>query len=199
MHTVSLGIYTNENTAHTTILCRSPLDAPSYPARRHKHRLLDNGMSDYHARCICRDANAVKMQCRCLALNARFLYTSPLRKASLLFCSHTVLSSDFVTLTSALGKLGHPDGEKNLTWAAAKHDVIQMIPTLASCSFDEIRGAAAAGQTQWFQLYVNKDRKITEQIVRKAEKAGIKGLFITVDAPQLGRREKDMRMVRCRS
>lgn len=27
-----------------------------------------------------------------------------------------------------------------------------------------------------------------------AEKRGIKGLFITVDAPQLGRREKDMRM-----
>jgi len=99
----------------------------------------------------------------------------------------------YITAT-ALGKLGHPDGEKNLTWGAAKQDVIQMIPTLASCSFDEIRGAATPEQTQWFQLYVNKDRKITEEIVRKAEKAGIKGLFITVDAPQLGRREKDMRM-----
>lgn len=43
------------------------------------------------------------------------------------------------------------------------------------------------------QLYVNKDRTITERIVRKAERRGVKGLFITVDAPQLGRREKDMR------
>lgn len=40
------------------------------------------------------------------------------------------------------------------------------------------------------QLYVNKDRKVTERIVRYAEDRGIKGLFITVDAPQLGRREK---------
>ncbi|KAG6813297.1 hypothetical protein H0H92_012452 [Tricholoma furcatifolium] len=95
---------------------------------------------------------------------------------------------------TTLGKLGHPDGELNLTRAAAKHGVIQMIPTLASCSFDEIVDGAQPGQVQFFQLYVNKDRAITKRIVQHAEQRGIKGLFITVDAPQLGRREKDMRM-----
>lgn len=40
---------------------------------------------------------------------------------------------------------------------------------------------------------VNKDRTITKKIIEHAEKRGCKGLFITVDAPQLGRREKDMR------
>ncbi|KAJ7228304.1 FMN-dependent dehydrogenase-domain-containing protein [Mycena pura] len=99
----------------------------------------------------------------------------------------------YITAT-ALGKLGHPDGEINLTRAAAKHGVIQMIPTLASCSFDEIVDAAQPGQVQFFQLYVNKDREITKKIVQHAEARGVKGLFITVDAPQLGRREKDMRM-----
>ncbi|KAI0645201.1 FMN-dependent dehydrogenase-domain-containing protein [Trametes meyenii] len=98
----------------------------------------------------------------------------------------------YITAT-ALGKLGHPDGELNLTRAAAKHDVIQMIPTLASCSFDEIVDTAQPGQVQFLQLYVNKDREITKKLVQHAEKRGIKGLFITVDAPQLGRREKDMR------
>ncbi|GAA5857273.1 hypothetical protein JCM5353_003596 [Sporobolomyces roseus] len=98
----------------------------------------------------------------------------------------------YITAT-ALGKLGHPDGEKNLTWAGAKQGIIQMIPTLASCSFDEIVDAAKPGQVQFMQLYVNKDREITRKIVQHAEKRGIKGLFITVDAPQLGRREKDMR------
>lgn len=48
-------------------------------------------------------------------------------------------------------------------------------------------------QVQWLQLYVNKDRNITRKIVEHAEKRGCKALFITVDAPQLGRREKDMR------
>lgn len=99
----------------------------------------------------------------------------------------------YITAT-ALGKLGHPDGELNLTRGAARHGVIQMIPTLASCSFDQIVDAAEPGQVQFMQLYVNKDRKVTERIVRHAEERGVKGLFITVDAPQLGRREKDMRM-----
>ena len=74
-------------------------------------------------------------------------------------------------------------------------------------AFDEIVDAAAPGQVQFFQLsvplssvrrselkgyprYVNKDRNITKRIVQHAEKRGIKALFITVDAPQLGRREK---------
>ncbi|GAA5850055.1 hypothetical protein JCM8547_000998 [Rhodosporidiobolus lusitaniae] len=102
-------------------------------------------------------------------------------------------SAPFYMTATALGKLGHPDGEKNLTWAGADEDIIQMIPTLASCSFDEIVDAAKPGQVQFLQLYVNKDREITRKIVQHAEERGVKGLFITVDAPQLGRREKDMR------
>ncbi|KAI0038703.1 FMN-linked oxidoreductase, partial [Auriscalpium vulgare] len=99
----------------------------------------------------------------------------------------------FISAT-ALGKLGHPDGELNLTRAAAKHNVIQMIPTLASCSLDEIISEAKPDQVQFLQLYVNKDREVTKRIVQHAEQRGVKALFITVDAPQLGRREKDMRM-----
>lgn len=105
----------------------------------------------------------------------------------------TKCSIPFYVTATALGKLGHPEGEVVLTRAAKQHDVIQMIPTLASCSFDEIVDAAQGDQVQWLQLYVNKDRAITEKIVAHAEKRGCKGLFITVDAPQLGRREKDMR------
>lgn len=105
----------------------------------------------------------------------------------------TKVDIPFYVTATALGKLGHPEGEVVLTRAARKHNVVQMIPTLASCSFDEIMDAAQGDQVQWLQLYVNSDRAITERIVRHAEKRGCKGLFITVDAPQLGRREKDMR------
>lgn len=105
----------------------------------------------------------------------------------------TKTAMPFYVTATALGKLGHPEGETVLTRAAAKHDIIQMIPTLASCSFDEIVNAADGKQTQWLQLYVNSDKSITKSIIEHAEKRGIKGLFITVDAPQLGRREKDMR------
>jgi L-lactate dehydrogenase (cytochrome) len=99
----------------------------------------------------------------------------------------------FYVTATALGKLGHVEGEVILTRGARKHNVVQMIPTLASCSFEEIVAAKEGSQVQWLQLYVNKDRKITKGIIEKAEEYGCKGLFITVDAPQLGRREKDMR------
>lgn len=105
----------------------------------------------------------------------------------------TKVDIPFYVTATALGKLGHPEGEVVLTRGAHKHNVVQMIPTLASCSFDEIVDARKDPQVQWLQLYVNKDRKITEGIVKHAERRGCKGLFITVDAPQLGRREKDMR------
>ncbi|KAJ5188946.1 FMN-dependent dehydrogenase [Penicillium cf. griseofulvum] len=105
----------------------------------------------------------------------------------------TKCSIPFYVTATALGKLGHPEGEVVLTKAAHQHNVVQMIPTLASCSFDEIVDAKQGDQVQWLQLYVNKDREITRKIVQHAEKRGCKGLFITVDAPQLGRREKDMR------
>lgn len=92
----------------------------------------------------------------------------------------------YITAT-ALGKLGHPEGEVVLTKAADKNNIIQMIPTLASCSFDEIVDAAGPNQTQWLQLYVNGNREVSEKFVRHAEKRGMKGLFITADAPQLGK------------
>lgn len=106
----------------------------------------------------------------------------------------TKVDMPFYVTATALGKLGHPEGEVLLTRASKKHNVVQMIPTLASCSFDEIMDAAEGDQVQWLQLYVNKDREITKRIVQHAEKRGCKALFITVDAPQLGRREKDMRV-----
>ncbi|KAI9725318.1 MAG: Cytochrome b2, mitochondrial precursor [Chrysothrix sp. TS-e1954] len=105
----------------------------------------------------------------------------------------TKVSAPFYVTATALGKLGNPEGEVVLTRGAHTHNVIQMIPTLASCSFDEIVDARQGDQVQWLQLYVNQNRDITKKIVQHAERRGCKGLFITVDAPQLGRREKDMR------
>ena len=93
----------------------------------------------------------------------------------------------------AMCKLGHPDGE--CAWAGASQEqrVPYMVPTLSGCAFDDIM-AAGQGGCQYFQLYVNQDRKKTKKIVQRAEAAGCKALFITVDAPQLGNREKDRRV-----
>jgi L-lactate dehydrogenase (cytochrome) len=45
-----------------------------------------------------------------------------------------------------------------------------------------------------FQLYVNKDRKKSEELVRHVEELGVKAIFVTVDAAGRGKRESDERL-----
>ncbi|MBT8345035.1 MAG: alpha-hydroxy-acid oxidizing protein [Desulfofustis sp.] len=94
---------------------------------------------------------------------------------------------------TALGKLADDEGELAISRAAAVNDVVYMLPTLSSYSLDEMLDVRHPGQTQFAQLYVNPKRERTIEYVKRLEAGGVKALFVTVDAPQLGRREKDMR------
>eukprot|EP00924_Labyrinthula_sp_SR-Ha-C_P015129 maker-scaffold_9-snap-gene-9.2-mRNA-1 protein AED:0.00 eAED:0.00 QI:303/1/1/1/1/1/2/82/514 len=107
--------------------------------------------------------------------------------------SEKKLSLPLYFTATALGKLADPEGEKAIVRAAYKCNVPYMIPTLASCSVDEILEAAHPDQVLWSQIYVNPNRQITYDYINKMETNGVSAIFITVDAPQLGNREKDIR------
>ncbi|KAF4961535.1 hypothetical protein FGADI_159 [Fusarium gaditjirri] len=98
----------------------------------------------------------------------------------------------YITAT-AHAKLGDPDGEVTLARASNKHDIIQMIPLYSSCPLDDITNTRAPNRTQWYQIYVKKDRNVTRKAVEAAEARGCKALCITVDNPHLGSREKVLR------
>jgi len=66
------------------------------------------------------------------------------------------------------------------------------LSTLSTTPLEEVAAAAPNG-FRWFQLYVYKDRAITLDLIKRAEKAGYKALAITVDTPVLGRREADIK------
>merc|ERR1712048_982151 len=91
------------------------------------------------------------------------------------------------------GLPAHQDGELAIVKAATKAGVAYMLPTLSSYTLDEMLATRQPGQECFSQLYVNPERSRTQEYVEKLEANGVKALFITVDAPQLGRREKDMR------
>ena len=112
---------------------------------------------------------------------------------------------------TALGRLAHPDGELALLRAAAAEGTAYMLPTLSSYPLGEVLAARTAGQPTGVQLYVNGDRATSAAYVKAAEAGGCSVLCVTVDvracvlrgggalfsgtatqAPQLGRREKDM-------
>jgi 4-hydroxymandelate oxidase len=92
---------------------------------------------------------------------------------------------------TAFSRLGHPDGDLAAARAAGAAGTFMCCSTIASSSLEDI--AAAATGPLWFQLYVYRDRAVTEDLVRRAEAAGYRALVLTVDTPRLGRRERDIR------
>ncbi|KAF5377509.1 hypothetical protein D9615_005284 [Tricholomella constricta] len=94
---------------------------------------------------------------------------------------------------AALAKLGHPQGEANLTKGAAQANIIQMVSSNASLSYEEIMAAASPSQPIFFQLYKNTNDDVAEKRVRDVEKLGYKSIWLTVDAIVAGNREKDIR------
>lgn len=104
-------------------------------------------------------------------------------------------SVPFFICPTGLSKYAHPDAELNLARAAGKEGVHQIIPTSPSLSLEQIAAARSSPtQTQYMQIYVNRDRTKALTLIRRAEKAGTKGLFVTVDSPVLGKRERDDRL-----
>jgi len=92
---------------------------------------------------------------------------------------------------TAFHKLAHKDGELASVRAAGDAGTAFVLSTLSTTSVEDV--VAAASCPVWFQLYVYKDRGATEALVRRVEAAGCKALVLTVDAPLLGRRERDVR------
>lgn len=87
--------------------------------------------------------------------------------------------------------LAHPEGEIATAKAAATLGSIMVLSTLSTQRMEDV--ASAKNQTpQWFQLYVHRDRALTCALVERAHAAGFQALCLTVDAPVLGKREKDM-------
>jgi 4-hydroxymandelate oxidase len=108
--------------------------------------------------------------------------------------STTVLGTaiDFPVLVAptAFQRLACDDGEIATARAAAAAGTVMILSTASTCSIEDV---AAVGGRQWFQLYVYSDRGLTKALVERAEACGMTAIVLTVDAPVLGRRERDLR------
>ncbi|GKT49274.1 peroxisomal (S)-2-hydroxy-acid oxidase GLO4 [Colletotrichum spaethianum] len=102
---------------------------------------------------------------------------------------------------TAMARLVHPDGEKELSRACKSAGIPQCVSVSASFPLDEILAAQAAHSPAapydvpvFFQLYVDKNRANSERLLRSAQAQGVKALFLTIDAPIPGKREADERV-----
>jgi L-lactate dehydrogenase (cytochrome) len=102
-------------------------------------------------------------------------------------------SFPFFLSASAMAGMAHADAEVALAHACHAAGVPQMVPTLSSRTLEDIAAARADGQAQFLQLYVNPDHRKALDMLKRAEDLGFTGVFLTVDTPFTGRRERDLR------
>lgn len=96
------------------------------------------------------------------------------------------------TAPMAVHGLCHPDGEIATARAAAAAGVPFTLSTVSSRSI-ELVAAGAPDARRWFQLYVQVDQGETRDLVERSAAAGYDALFLTVDLPILGYRQRDRR------
>jgi 4-hydroxymandelate oxidase len=101
------------------------------------------------------------------------------------------ISMPIVVAPTAFHKLASEDGEIATARAAQKAGTLFILSSLSNTPMEKVFAAAAG--PRWFQLYIYKDRGITKELVQRAEAAGAEAIVLTVDAPGLGTRERDMR------
>ena len=85
----------------------------------------------------------------------------------------------------------HPDGAVGVARAAARHGTVSVLSTVAGTAPGVV--AERAPGPKWFQLYAPHGPERAAPLVERAAASGYEALVVTVDTPELGNRERDVR------
>ena len=115
--------------------------------------------------------------------------------------SHCSSATQFFGRDAAAPMIVGPTGLNGLFWPRADELLAQatsraalpfVLSTASTSLLEDVRAAAPQGDL-WMQLYVQQDRGIAEDLMRRAGAAGYSTLVLTVDVPVHGKRDHDAR------
>ena len=92
---------------------------------------------------------------------------------------------------TAMHRLYHHEGERASAKATEKMGTIFGTSTMGTVSIEEI--AKVNKGPKLFQLYIHKDRGLTDNLLERCKKAGFTSMCLTVDTVVAGNRERDRR------
>ena len=92
---------------------------------------------------------------------------------------------------SAMQRLYHPEGDKASAKAAANFGTFYSMSSMANNTIEEISNISSGPKL--FQLYVHKDKSITDDLIDRCKRSNFDGMCLTVDTLVAGNREKDHR------
>ncbi|HEY4752136.1 MAG TPA: alpha-hydroxy acid oxidase [Candidatus Limnocylindrales bacterium] len=97
----------------------------------------------------------------------------------------------FMVAPMALHRIADPEGEVAVARACAARGLVFSLSTVGSATIEAV---AETGAACWFQLYLLRDEGKNRELLERAEAAGHEAVILTMDAPVLGRRERDIRL-----
>lgn len=93
---------------------------------------------------------------------------------------------------TAMQCLAHPDGEAATARACRNAGVVMGLSSFATTSLEDV--ARESGENpRVLQLYLFEEREESRRLIARAKRAGFKAVFLTVDTPMLGRRNREIR------
>jgi len=93
---------------------------------------------------------------------------------------------------TAFHRLVHPDGEVATARAARTLDIPMIVSVMSSVALEEV-AEKSGNENLWLQTYIFKDRELTRQLVRRAERAGFKAIVVSLGCPVPGKRDRNVR------
>lgn len=96
----------------------------------------------------------------------------------------TRLSVPLVVAPTAYQQVAHADGEVETARGVSAAGGLIVITTRATRVLEEI--VAELSGPWWYQVYVVRERRLTEELVRRAARLGATALMLTVDTPYIG-------------
>ena len=100
-------------------------------------------------------------------------------------------AAPFIVGPTGLNGLYWPRAEEALARASQRAGVPFVLSTASTSLLEDVR--AASDGALWLQLYVQEDRAIAQDLMRRAAARGYTTLMLTVDTPVHGKRDHDTR------
>ena len=92
---------------------------------------------------------------------------------------------------AAMQRLYHPDGDRASARAAEKFNTFYSMSSMGNNTIEEVSNISSGPKL--FQLYVHKDRSISDDLIDRSRRSGFDAMCLTVDTLVAGNREKDHR------
>lgn len=101
------------------------------------------------------------------------------------------LAMPILAAPTAFHRLAFDEGEVATARGVGAAGSLMVLSSLSTCTLEDV--ATAATGPLWFQLYINRDRGFTRDLVARAVAAGYRAIVVTADTPCWGVRENDIR------